>query len=137
MLNTIKDFNASFEDLYPNLVGIKIIELDKKKVTGEIILQKHHIAPNGFLHGGLIVSLADTVCACGTIINLGKEAKTKSFATIELKTNFLSTTTEGIVRCIAEPIHIGKKTQVWDAVIESLTKKKKIAYFRNTQMIFI
>jgi 1,4-dihydroxy-2-naphthoyl-CoA hydrolase len=36
------------------------------------------------------------------------------FTTIELKSNFLGTTPEGDVICIARPIHKGRTTQVWD-----------------------
>ena len=59
----------------------------------------------------------------------------KGLTTIELKTNFLSTAKEGVIMSIATPLHVGRTTQVWDAVVKSKTTGKVMAHFRNTQMI--
>ena len=40
----------------------------------------------------------------------------KGFTTVELKTNFLGTAREGAILCRATPVHLGRTTQVWDAV---------------------
>jgi uncharacterized protein (TIGR00369 family) len=57
------------------------------------------------------------------------------FTTIELKSNFLGTTLDGNVDCIARPVHRGRTTQVWDAVVTHRETGKSIALFRCTQMI--
>jgi uncharacterized protein (TIGR00369 family) len=58
-----------------------------------------------------------------------------SFTTIELKSNHLGTAREGVVECVATAAHLGRTTQVWDAVVTDKANGKTIALFRCTQMI--
>ena len=77
------------------------------------------MAPNGFLHGGSIVALADTACGFGCWLTLPDDAP--GFTTVELKTNFVGAAREGILRCTARRIHAGRTTQVWDAEVTTAT----------------
>ena len=88
---------------------------------------------NGFLHAGAVVTLADTCCGYGTVRALPQGAA--GFTTIELKSNFLGTAQDGDIRCTARPLHQGRTTQVWDAVVTADGSAKSIAQFRCTQMI--
>ena len=90
-------------------------------------------APNGYLHAGTLVSVADSMCGYGTIVNLPDEAI--GFVTIELKSNFLGTLRQGAFNCVATPVHIGRNTQVWDAVAEDEDSRRRLAVFRCTQMV--
>jgi 1,4-dihydroxy-2-naphthoyl-CoA hydrolase len=59
----------------------------------------------------------------------------RRFTTIELKSNHLGTVREGTILGSAKPAHLGKTTQVWDAVITHKESGKTIALFRCTQLI--
>jgi uncharacterized protein (TIGR00369 family) len=61
------------------------------------------------LHGGYLMSLADTTAATLAFLNLPAGATT---ATIEAKTNFLGAIREGSVTARAEPLHVGRTTIV-------------------------
>jgi 1,4-dihydroxy-2-naphthoyl-CoA hydrolase len=89
------------------------------------------LAPNGYLHAGTVVALADTACGYGCTASL--PAGGTGFTTIELKTNFLGTAREGTLECVATLVHAGRTTQVWDATIRS--GQKTIAVFRCTQLV--
>jgi 1,4-dihydroxy-2-naphthoyl-CoA hydrolase len=80
-----------------------------------------------------VVSLADTCTGYGCVNALPEGAV--GFTTIELKSNFLGTAREGMVDCVATPAHLGKNTQVWDAVVTNRATGKIMALFRATQMI--
>jgi 1,4-dihydroxy-2-naphthoyl-CoA hydrolase len=80
-----------------------------------------------------VVSLADTAAGYGCKVSL--PAGASGFTTIELKSNHLSTVTEGVIQCVASLIHKGRTTQVWDAVVTSASSGKTLALFRCTQMI--
>jgi 1,4-dihydroxy-2-naphthoyl-CoA hydrolase len=69
----------------------------------------------------------------GSYSNLPEGAS--EFTTIELKSNHLGTARDGIVKCVAKALHLGKTTQVWDATISSKDSGKVIALFRCTQMV--
>ena len=79
-----------------------------------------------------VIALADTLAGYGTITNLPEGAK--SFTTVELKSNFIGTARSGAIAGIATPAHLGRMTQIWDAVVTD-DKNRKIALFRCTQMI--
>ncbi len=91
-----------------------------------------HLAPNGYLHAGSIVTLADTIAGYGCLYNLPGDGV--SFSTMELKTNFLSSAKTGILKTEANLQHAGKTTQVWDVTVKN-EDKKTIAMFRCTQLI--
>ena len=130
---SLEECNAGIKGFFPEFAGIEFSKVTKEEVVGEIKLRPELMAPNGFLHAGLVVTLADPVCAWGTRLNMNDQAK--GLTTIELKTNFLSTAKEGVIMSIATPLHVGRTTQVWDAVVKSQTTGKVMAHFRNTQMI--
>ena len=125
--------NEDARDLYPGHLGIAVTHISSTELKAELEIKQHHIAPNGFLHAGAIVSLADTSCGYGCMSNLPEGAS--GFTTIELKSNHLSTAKQGTLISTANPVHSGKTTQVWDAVVTHRQTGKKIALFRCTQMI--
>jgi uncharacterized protein (TIGR00369 family) len=96
-----------------------------------IDVKPEHIAPNGYLQAGVIVALADMVCAPFHMLPEGV-----SFTTVELKINLLGTARLGDgVLCEATMQHGGRTTQVWDAVITNEATGKKMALFRCTQLL--
>jgi 1,4-dihydroxy-2-naphthoyl-CoA hydrolase len=128
-------FNTFGSKYLPGLLGIRVTKVDTLLLELEVDVREALLAPNGYLHGGTVVSVADTACGYGCIANLPEGAS--SFTTIELKTNYLGTAREGLVVCTARALHAGRTTQVWDAEVFHRTadKDKLIASFRCTQMI--
>ena len=80
-----------------------------------------------------MIALADTSCGYGCVSHLPQGAS--GFTTIELKANFLGTAHDGSIYCRATPAHLGRTTQVWDAVVTVEGSGAKIALFRCTQMV--
>jgi uncharacterized protein (TIGR00369 family) len=90
------------------------------------------LAPNGFLHAASVIALADTSAGSATIAHL--PAGAESFTTIELKSNFLGTQTEGFIHARASVAHLGRNTQVWDVEVSG-ADGRPLALFRCTQMV--
>ena len=130
---TIEVLNERGREYLPGYLGIEIVALDDQRLESRMQIQRLHIAPNDFLHAASVVALADTSCGYATIAHLPEGAQ--SFTTIELKSNHLGTLTEGVVACVAAAQHIGRTTQVWDAVVSDAASGRKLALFRCTQMI--
>src|SRR5437899_2931769 len=103
-------FNRFGEGHLPRHLGIEILSTDPRRLEGRARVRTELMAPNGYLHAGALVSIADTLCGYGCVVNLPEGAV--GFTTIELKTNFLGTAREGFVRCTATPVHLGKTTHV-------------------------
>ena len=117
----------------PGHLGIVITHVDETEVRAELEISALLMAPNGFLHAGSVIALADTAAGIGCVANLPTGAS--GFTTLEIKSNHLSTAREGVIECSATLVHRGKTTQVWDAVISHKQSEKTIALFRCTQMI--
>ncbi len=132
-MNTPKYCNMLGAETLPGHLGIVVIHVEKGKVKAELPVKKFLMAPNGFLHAGSVVTLADTSTGHGCMANLPDSAI--GFTTIELKSNHLGTARDGIIDCTAQVVHQGKTTQVWDAIVTHRESGKTIALFRCTQMI--
>ncbi len=129
---SIAALNAQGDEYLPGYLGIEITALAPGSLSSRMPVRKLHIAPNDFLHAASIVALADTSCGYATIAHLPEGAG--GFTTIELKTNFLGTLTEGLLLCTATAVHSGRLTQVWDAEVRS-EDSRRLALFRCTQMV--
>ena len=130
---TAKDFNQRGAGKLPGHLGIVITQISAAQVCAELKVTAKVMAPNGFLHAGTVVTLADTCAGYGCVVNLPPGAV--GFTTLELKSNHLGTALEGSITCVATPLHLGKSTQVWDAVVSHRETAKTIAVFRCTQMV--
>ncbi len=117
----------------PGLLGVEVLAVEPGRVLGRMPVEGRHMAPNGYLHAASVVALADTCCGYGTIAHLPEGAL--SFTTIELKSNFLGTVREGAIACAARAEHLGRSTQIWDALVSDEADGRRIALFRCTQLI--
>ncbi|MEM9256738.1 MAG: PaaI family thioesterase [Pseudomonadota bacterium] len=132
-MEDIEHLKALCEGKLPDLLGIVLAEVKPFAVNAHLEVAEAHLAPNGFLHAGAIVSLADTACGVGCMASLPEAAT--GFTTIELKSNHLATVREGVIDCVAEAVHQGRTTQVWDAEVRCRASHKVLALFRCTQMV--
>jgi len=130
---TAEMFNGRSAGHLPGLVGLQILSVTAAGLESRLAVRQELLAPNGYLHAASVIALADTSCGYACVANLPQGAS--GFTTIELKTNFLGTTLEGAICCRATPAHLGRTTQVWDAVVTVEGTEKKIALFRCTQMV--
>jgi 1,4-dihydroxy-2-naphthoyl-CoA hydrolase len=114
-------------------LGIVVTRVEQGLLCSELPLRKELFAPNGFVHGGSVVSLADTTTGYACVAHLPEGAH--SFTTLELKANFLRTAREGVIRCEARAVHLGSTTQVWDATVFAEGETRPLALFRCTQLV--
>src|SRR5207244_6482386 len=128
------DWRRMIEGRVPGLFGIEPVEIEHGRVVLRLDVRPDFLAPNGYIHGGTVVTLADTCCGFGSLASLPEGAT--GFTTIELKTNFLRSAGAGAgLRCEATLAHGGGTTQVWDATVTREDDGKAVALFRATQYL--
>jgi 1,4-dihydroxy-2-naphthoyl-CoA hydrolase len=132
-MTILEKLNSKGAGNLPGHLGIEFTQVDESEIRAQIAVTEKHMAPNGFLHAGTVVTLADTCAGYGCVIKLPPGAI--GFTTVELKSNFLGTAREGTIIASAKAVHLGKTTQVWDAIVSHRESGKTIALFRCTQMI--
>ena len=130
---SVEQLNQRGAGKLPGHLGIVVTQAAPERVCARMPVQPSVMAPNGYLHAGSLVTLADTSCGYGCLVNLPEGAT--GFTTIELKSNHLGTTLEGTVAVVATPAHLGRTTQVWDAVVTHVQSARTLVLFRCTQML--
>ena len=125
-------FNGIAQGKLPGYLGIVVLEMGPL-YRAELTVRPELMAPNGFLHAGTVVTLADTTAGFACIRNLPEGAT--GFTTIELKSNFVGTAREGTIECVARAQHLGRTTQLWDAVVSHKDTGRAMALFRCTQLV--
>ena len=108
-----ESFNKKDQYNLPGLLGIQVLEVGKGRLVAKLDVARKHMAINGNLHAGSVISLADSSAGYGCTANLPKDAT--GFTTIELKSILLGTVTKDTVRCVASWIHSGRTTPIWIA----------------------
>ena len=135
MLNpdwTLERLHARQQGKLPDHFGFAVGELVEGRLTASMTVQPWMLAPNGFLHAAAVIALADTAAGYACFAHLPEGAK--GFTTIELKSNFLGTAKQGLMRTEAAAEHLGRTTQVWSATVFN-AEGRRMALFRCTQMI--
>jgi uncharacterized protein (TIGR00369 family) len=116
---------------FPGELGLELIEIEVDRAIGRLLVDRRHLHPGGYVHGGVWVALADTVAAWGTMRNLAPGA---SFTTAELKMNVFASGVAGDeLLATGEPLHRGRRSQVWEVRVENAGRLA--ANFICTQMI--
>jgi 1,4-dihydroxy-2-naphthoyl-CoA hydrolase len=129
---SLAQLNEAGKDVFPGLVGIEVDTVEDGLVRARLELRHEHMAPNGYLHAGAVITLADTACGYGCFLGLPEGGI--GFTTIELKTNFLRSARRGTITCEARRLHAGRTTQLWDATVSD-EEGRAMALFRCTQLV--
>src|SRR5262245_42661896 len=112
---TLDECNRRGTGRLPGYLGVVFTAIAHGRAAAELTIRPEVMAPNGYLHAGTVVSLADTCAGYGCLASLPEGAT--GFTTLELKSNHLGTARDGVIECVATVAHQGRTTQVWDAVV--------------------
>ena len=97
---------------FPGDLGIELVSIADDEVHGRLEVDRRHLHPGGYVHGGVWVAFADTVAAWGTFRHLREG---QDFTTAELKAN------------------VGRRTQTWE--VKVYKGEKLAALFVCTQIV--
>lgn len=86
-------------------LGIRVVAAAPGAVRLELDWQARLSTAGGALHGGALMSLADTAGAVGAFLNLPDGAQ--GTATVDSTTHLLGAVREGTVSALATPLHSG------------------------------
>jgi 1,4-dihydroxy-2-naphthoyl-CoA hydrolase len=115
----------------PGHFGIRITEVDKDKLIGELDVDDRHLNNSGHVHGGALAAFADDLGGALAALNVAPGFRT---ATIESKTNIFRACAPGRLTGIAVPVHVGRRTIVLQTSIYR-ADGKLAAMMIQTQMV--
>jgi uncharacterized protein (TIGR00369 family) len=112
-------------------VGVEIVSADRERVVGRLTVGPHHSNGNDRVHGGVLMTFADTLGAVGTVLNLPPDTST---TTIESKTNFLAAGRPPYLVGVSTALHVGRRTMVWQTTIRN-ADDRTVAVVTQTQLV--
>ena len=112
--------------------GVALDSAEPAQVVGHLPWAPERCTAGGVLHGGALMTLADSVGAVCAFLNL-PEGSTGT-ATIESKTNFFRAVREGHVVATSRPLHRGRTTIVVETDLHD-ADGKHVARVTQTQAV--
>lgn len=98
-------------------MGMVYEELDTERVVATIPVDPRTRQPFGLLHGGASVALAESLASVGAWLNVDETRF--DVVGIEINANHVKGVRDGTVRGVAQPLHRGRSTQVWEIKIST------------------
>ena len=96
-------------------IGIEFIEVGDDYLTARMPVDDRTKQPEGLLHGGASVVLAESLGSAASVLCVDPE---KFFVVgLEINANHIRAVREGFVVGTTRPIHLGRSTQVWEIKI--------------------
>jgi 1,4-dihydroxy-2-naphthoyl-CoA hydrolase len=102
-------------------LNIEFVDITQDTVTARMPVNSRVHQPDGVLHGGASVALAESVGSAGAYIFL--QDKNVSIRGIEIAANHVKSIRDGFVYAHATILHKGRTTQLWQIRIENQDKE--------------
>jgi 1,4-dihydroxy-2-naphthoyl-CoA hydrolase len=108
----LEDLNKSCENTMVSFLDIKMTEITEDSLVGVMPASDKVKQPYGIVHGGANCVLAESLGSLAANLTLDY---TKSHAVgLSITTSHIKAVRNGTIKGVAKPVHIGKKTQVWE-----------------------
>ena len=118
---------------FPGDLGIELTDIADDEVRGRMPVDRRHLHPGHYLHGGAWTAFADTIAAWGTMRPL---ADGPGFPTAGLKMNvFAAARAGGELTGGGRPLHVGRRSQAWEVRVHVSGRDKLGALFVCTQIV--
>ncbi len=114
-------------------LGIELDAAGRDEVRGRFAWDASRCTVGGVMHGGALISFADTLGGICAFLNLPEGAGT---ATIESKTNLFRAVRGGVVRGVCRPLHVGRSTVVVQTDLYD-DRDRRVAQVTQTQSILL
>ncbi|WP_313302737.1 hotdog fold thioesterase [Diaphorobacter sp.] len=91
-------------------LGIEIVEIGDDFLRGRVPVDERTRQPFGLLHGGVSVTLAETLGSMGAYYSAPEGVGAVG---LDINANHIRASRSGWVTGTARPVHLGRTTQVW------------------------
>lgn len=92
-------------------LGMEEVALTPERVVIRMPVGPKVHQPSGILHGGATVALCETAASVGSVFHVGEDEMPVG---LEINANHLRTKASGHIEATATPVHLGRRTLVWD-----------------------
>lgn len=118
---TVEILNKMSGNTLVTHLGIEFTQVGEDFIEAKMPVDHRTHQPLGLLHGGASVSLAETLGSVGAACCIDI---TKQYCVgLEINANHIKSVRDGFVYGVTRPIHVGKKTHVWEIKITNEAKE--------------
>lgn len=120
-IRPLSEINKLAHNTLMETLGIEITKISENCIEAKMPVDKRTHQVHGLLHGGASVALAETLGSIGASLCVDDQ----HFVCVgmEINANHIRSVTNGFVRGVARPLHIGKTSQVWEIMISNEESK--------------
>lgn len=109
------DIKFEWTNTIMETLGIEIVEYSREQVAAAMPVTAKTHQPFGIMHGGVSVVLAETVASAGSYLFIDRT--THRAVGLEINANHIRSVSQGTVKAIGVPVHVGRTSMIWDVRI--------------------
>jgi len=128
----LKRINSANKNTLMETLEMSFIDIGENFLTAKMPVNSRVFQPDGVLHGGATVALAESVGSAASYLSVDREKQ--MVRGIVISANHLKSVTEGFIYAKATPIHKGRTTQLWEIKIID-DENKLISHCKLSTMI--
>ncbi len=107
--------NKNFlEGTFDDFINHEILEISENYIKSSLVVEDYHKQPMGMVHGGVIDTMAEA-----SISYAAYYTQKGTWVGVNNNTDFIKAVTEGTIICEATPIKLGKRSQIWEAILSN------------------
>ena len=99
---------------FDDFINHEILEISENYIKSSLIVEDFHKQPMGMVHGGVIDTMAEA-----SISYAAYYTQEGTWVGVNNNTDFIKAVTEGTIICEATPIKLGKRSQIWEAILSN------------------
>jgi len=130
--NLLKKINDINKNTLMETLGMEFIDIGEDFLVAKMEVTPKVHQPDGVLHGGATVALAESVGSAASYMSVNRE--TQMVRGIVISANHVKGISKGFVFAKATPIHKGRTTQLWEIRVTD-TNNKLISHCKLSTMI--
>jgi len=107
--------NRNFlEGTFDDFINHEILEISENYIKSSLVVEDYHKQPMGMVHGGVIDTMAEA-----SISYAAYYTQEGTWVGVNNNTDFIKAVTKGTIICEATPIKLGKRSQIWEAILSN------------------
>jgi uncharacterized protein (TIGR00369 family) len=111
-----KRFQTAFGAGFTGAMNMELLSASPERVVLELVVGPEHLQPQGLVNGGVLCGMVESAGSIGGALN-AKDGQV--VVGVENHTSFLRPTREGRLVATARPVHLGRRSQLWETTIEN------------------
>ena len=113
--NILERINSSNKNTLMDTLDIEFIDIGEDFLVAKMPVTSKVYQPDGVLHGGATVALAESVGSAVSYMSV--DYMNKTVRGIVISANHLKSVKDGFIYARATPLHKGRSTQLWEIKI--------------------